>query len=394
MATFAHLWPVDPPAGITVNGVLSGIQSSAQQFTAAVTGYLAGLRWYRGATGSGIAPTRLSLWDVTTSSEVYATTSIPDTGLVGWQLHEVIQSVLFVAGRQYRVAACWPNGTTFYYTTTLPTPDSPLVFAVSPRYYNSGSCAFPNSQNAGTDYEPADAIWTDVNPGTDPPATEEGVASELASWLISTGDNTHQTDGLPWLIKTELDATKIIAQGALDVLTDPDGSPQSLTAFGLAMTGPIVAAISTFFTSSNGRLTGTTAAGGTAFETSDGRRATDLVAQIWSATTPARSLPPGAGWTLVDETDWDTTLAWNVGAHCYLVTVDSYPPAQPATSSPAGTWLYRLGWWTPLNGTYAGQRSFLEFGQQYLYQNGLWMPGVALQVRAATTGSVQAWVTG
>lgn len=355
------------------------------------------LRWYRFATGAGNKPTAMHLWDLTTHTQLENPT-VPDTGAVGWQTVTLAAARPLDATHTYAATIVMPNAMSegFWGNSLFSTAPAPFVGTGNLRCWQPGSTTGEPTSNDNVLVWGIDVTLGDQTIPPDPsdPVTVGNMSNTLAAWLISTGDNTHQVDGLPWLIRAELAATKAL----VDVIPEIGGTDWTKVSDIWKLSGDLadaeIAVWRAFFGDGKDRLTGTTAAGGTAFKTSDGRRATDLVAQIWSATTPARSLPPGTGWTMVDETDWDTTLAWNVGAHCYLVTVDSYPPAQPATSSPAGTWLYRLGWWAVLNGSYASGRQFLEFAQQYLYQNGLWMPGVALQARGGTTGSVQAWVTG
>jgi hypothetical protein len=270
----------------------------------------------------------------------------------------------------------------------------PAIFANPCRSYHYGGTVVSGETSDNGAVYGFDVTYQATGTPGPAPATPTDVQDSLADWFITTTDNQHQTDGLPWRTDANVSAIKTTTDAGLNLAGGLQGLSDSLAHAIQEASDWLAAGGSGFFPDLKDRLVGTSGGGGSAFYTSDGQLVSALVAQIYAGMTPARSLPPGTGWTLADETDWDTSLAWGVGAHCYLVTVDSYPPAQPATDGPAGTWLYRLGWWAVLNGSYASGRQWFEFAQQFLYLNGLWMPGLALQARGGTTGHVQAWTFG
>jgi hypothetical protein len=119
-----------------------------------------------------------------------------------------------------------------------------------------------------------------------------------------------------------------------------------------------------------------------------------LIAEIWQRTlvlrnTSAFGLPP---WSMAAEADFTDAIAFAEPADAYVLNITSYQPTQPATSSPAGLWLPRLGWWCVLTGSLASERRFVDFEQEMLSDQGRRMAGCAIQLKPGTMAHVQAWL--
>jgi hypothetical protein len=125
-----------------------------------------------------------------------------------------------------------------------------------------------------------------------------------------------------------------------------------------------------------------------------GAQSTDLSGTAGSAVgaLSGRTGFPATGWSMAAEADFEDAIAFAEPADAYVVNVTSYQSTQPATESPAGLWLYRLGWWCVLNGSLASRREFVEFQQQLLTDGGRRMPGCAIQLKPGTLATVQAWL--
>lgn len=125
-----------------------------------------------------------------------------------------------------------------------------------------------------------------------------------------------------------------------------------------------------------------------------GAQSTDLSGTAGSAVgaLSGRSGFPAGGWAMSAETDFNDNIAFVEPADAYVLSIISYQPTQPATSTAAGLWLPRLGWWCVLNGSLASQRSFVDFEQMLLTDQGRRMPGCAIELKPGTLAHVQAWL--
>jgi hypothetical protein len=104
--------------------------------------------------------------------------------------------------------------------------------------------------------------------------------------------------------------------------------------------------------------------------------------------------PVPADWTLVDETDFDTNLAWNVTADVYTVSFSDLGAGSINTVIDTVDVSYRLAWWAPWNGTSARDRRFIDFLEAQLYDGGVRMPGLVLHSPQGASGHIQAWTFG
>lgn len=401
----------DGYAGAGAYELTSGATEFGQFWRPTAGGTVTALRWYRVATGALRAPTVLRLWDTTTQTAVATASSIPDDGSVGWQTYNLPAAFDVVPGHGYAVSAYWPSGSHYCEASvgSLPSPDPGIAWQ-SPRCVlaPNGAPGYPNSFSTNTVNQLVDVTFAPASTPPDPGATPVDVGNQLADWLISTGDNTHQGDGLPWLTKLvadaisgvvgstpgQLDATKAVSDAIHDLLTSSNKNLGTLWDLAGHLTDLELAAYKALFGSGAARLTGTNSAGGSAFYTADGSLVSQLVAEIWQRVRVLRGdIGFGTdGWTMTAEGDFEDAIAFAEPADAYALHVTSYQPTQAANTSPAGLWLPRIGWWCVLTGSFASQRAFVDFERQLLSDQGRRMPGCAIQLKPGTLATVQAWV--
>lgn len=387
-----HLWDAQQGAPTLAAQALGATTEYGVAFQVTQATELSQLRWYRVQAGSANAPTTLRIWRADTSQVVYTAGSVPDNNAVGWQTHTLSPTVTLATGIEYRVAACWPAGSKQPYFTTLPSPPSGLAWSSTVRRFNLGACAFPAATNANAEYEAAD-VGVDITPGTIPqtPATYADLLNQLAAWLISTGDNTHQADGLPWLTKGVVDTINT-ATSAIKTVTDrldslSNGAISNLNAWSSGAITKLNQAsdlANNWPTLLNDRIFGSSAGGGSAFSA--------LADQIANDTYPLSPVQfPDTGWAQVADTTFDTSLAWAQEADLYVVSFADLGLNIVNTVAAGVDVSYRLAWWSPLNGGFARERRFIDFPDAHLEDGGRRMPGLLLHSRPGGTGTVQAW---
>lgn len=360
-------------------------------FVVDTDGTIEGLRAYIGNGGpfyNAWSPKYLSLWDESTGARVDTLGALAGATALGWAEYLFATPYQVYAGERYRVA--WEPGiaTAPWYlpqiaSTSLSTPPTGLSWASTPACQQATHTDPPQYPASSA----TAATWCDVIFNTDQVSAAginpRSLNNGLADWLISTGDNTHQTDGLPWLIKTELDATKTLVDGISTATTAASSSGTGLTGFLVAMTPSVLAAMGTFFANSNTVLEGSGAGGGgTAF--------TAISHQIASTIVPAGSFP-GTGWAMTAETDFTDAIAYSQPADLYVVDIYTSDPALGGATFDGVDAIFRLGWWTPLNGTYLQERRFFDFAHVHLVDGGRRMNGALIALPRTGTGHVQAW---
>lgn len=226
------------------------------------------------------------------------------------------------------------------------------------------------------------------------PATGGVVSENLGAWLSTDeGVQDHEEDGIPWLLKTELAATKLLVQGVLDNFRDADGNLRSIGDFAKEMTPTLVGVIKLFFNRGGTQLTGPTAAGGTAFAALQDRM-TDLENQLDGLADLVTAIPapfPGAGWTMADEVEFVQAKSWDVPADLYTLSTSDWPVSRPLNPVDGAPWRPRLGWWAPRNGDLLGARRFVDWEASILEDGGRRMQGVVVWLEPSTAGTLQAW---
>lgn len=330
--------------------------------------------------GSGYAvPTQLDLWQRDGATRLEHLTSVPTPTAAGWQWLSLSATRQLTAGHTYSVVQRVPpsSGWADKAGSALPVAPSPFSWGANFRTYEqSPASSLPSNQDAswlvGVDVRTTD-------PPADEPATFGDVQNAMADWLIATNDNTHQDDGLPWLIRVEAQATAQIVSAILDNFRDANGDVRSVGELARVVSGDVLDALALFFADAPGRLTGGSGGGGSAFT---------ATRQLVVAGPPA---VPATGWTLVDETDWTATLAWHVPADVYVVHITD-SAGNPVINVAGVDWIPRALWWAELNGTIASERHFTDFEYGQLYLPGRRMSGLLLRGRGDVAGHVQAWI--
>lgn len=244
------------------------------------------------------------------------------------------------------------------------------------------------------DGEPAGLTAPD--PGT---TTVSDLDNKLASWLINTGDNTHQSDGLPWL-------TQVDTQEMLSLLRIP-GAPAGTIAGGILKwvwdnRDALLAAYNSLVNHFSGTpdpsaphidtnvLTLLSRTGTLLDDDLSMMAALSLIQDSLATQNPVPF--PNAPWTLADETTFDTSLSWAVPADLYAVSFEDLGSGRVDTVVAGVNVSYRLAWWTFLNGDTAGERHFCDFPTAHLrWPDGSRMPGLLLHSPQGASGTVQAW---
>jgi len=224
-----------------------------------------------------------------------------------------------------------------------------------------------------------------------PPATGATTA-DLAAWLSNdSATNTHQSDGLPWQTKVDTAdiRTKVTAglnlTGGLQALSDS-------LAHTIQMASDYFAGrTATYFTDLKNRLIGASGGGGSAFFGPAGTQVSAGVEALLARSTNAQVGFPASPWEMTAETDFDDALAWAQPADLYVVTFATIPPTSPDNGRAGVPVHYRLAWWSPLNGTFAQERRWIDFTSEHLVNPAGRMPGLLLQTYEGGTGHVQAW---
>jgi hypothetical protein len=360
--------------------------------SAAIT--ITGVRWYRDDPNVNRDLHGLRLYDAS-DALLWSTLVQVDTHTVGWQTTELPTPIELPAGGPYKVCFDFPGGHVWNYflRADVGAPASPLLLDDNAECFRFASYGVPDtSRNIDI---PAVDIEIGGPSGGPTGGGGTGTTADLAAWLSSSADvNTHEGDGLPWLTKALLDAWNSgLGAGAVGyfqfmktainaVKERTDRLPDSIE----ALTNAILTNASDNVDLVLGGLA-TIQAGVDALTGGSGGTAGGALGAL-----SGRSAFPAEGWSLADETDWDTDLAWPVAADLYVFTVTTPPPGAAADSFAGVTWYHRLGSWTTLDGDQAGARAFLEFSPQQLQDGGRRMPGLALRTKNGTLGHVQAWL--
>lgn len=378
-------------------------------FKVTFAGEITHLRWKRQTT-SGDAPSAIRVWRASDETVVATAASITDGGTVGWKDCPITGGWRPDLNVEYRVAVSNPASSGLGAQSLNPVPAVPngLNLPQSGRAYHVATPYVYPSTIEPSAWEAVDVVYVPDSPPP-PPATTGDVDQALLDWLSSSSSvNLHQSDGLPWLTKTvvdairsatgntagQLDATKAVSDAIHDLLTSTDHNLGTLWDLAGHLADLEIAAWQAFFGAGAQRLTGPDSAGGSAFYTADGELISQLVAETWQRVRVLRGdIGFGTdGWTMSAEADFEDAIAFAEPADAYTLHITSYQPTQAASTSPAGLWLPRIGWWCILTGAHASQRQFVDFEQQLLSDQGHRMPGCAIQLKPGTLATVQAWL--
>jgi hypothetical protein len=389
-------------------------QEWANDFVVQADVPLVGLMWFRRTTTANRVPSILRLWRADTQAIVWQAPSIPDNGQVGWQTITGVDLPILLSGVHYRVSYVWPAAVQdgCAYTDNPnpgPVPEYPLAYGAVKQYENGG--ANLGTGGAATTGFPGVAGGPSLVMGLDvlvdatglqgAGVTQADIDAIMRAWFSGTL-NDHPND-LPAV--TSADAKQLIA-----LLTTTDTSNLAL-----GIGGQVNAAIATIssvltivsYLQDNGLpdINGWVNAARDVLSAKS-----DALAALLNTSSDALtsgfgqvghiaatqgggggfSGDPASGWYLVDETDWQGALAWQVPADMYVLSLTDLAGRTPVDV--AGVqWYPRLGWWAPLNGFQVGSRRYFDFLINQLVVEGGNMPGVLLKTGNPITGHIQAW---
>ena len=390
---------------------ISVLQEIANKVRFTSTGYVDGLAWRRVVNGTGNKPQHLRLWDGPTQTILVDVPAVTDDGLIGWQWSYLAQPVAVQSGRDYYVSTGWVSGDTRGQELTHPLTSVPAEYVIpaSYCYFVNNNWGFPVTDNANGAVFPMDVEWSAGGSPVNPqPATSGDVDNALADWLISTSDNTHQTDGLPWLTKAQVDDTNTKVTSGLNLAGGLQGLSDSL-AHTLQMASDWLASGSTtIFTDLKNRVLGASGGGGSAFYGPGGTQVATGVEQLLASCvdptvlgahlallreqlTLSPDLADTTRWTLVDTVTGAGDGLVDLQADLYTLTLTAIPAPQPQLSVADSTWVPRWGWVCPRVHGRFHQRQFQDVLPAVVTARELFMDGLLIHTEPAISWSVSAY---
>jgi hypothetical protein len=352
------------------------------------------LGFYRPDTGSGVRPDGLALFDRAGGALLAHVVTPTDTGSVGWQFSDLDTPVLGTNGSEYVVVAHYPAGNVWARVsgTSKPVPPTNTAWLSIPRQDESGlgETAYPSSPETGSFFNAVDVTLSDPTPSAGGPPTGVG---DLAAWLSNDAAvNTHQSDGTPW-------ETNALGTGASGFAAIKGVVDTIATSVGSGL-GTAVSALTTAVGTANTALVHAATTWSDALATALQNMSDDFAS--FGASKPAQgggdfgtgTFPSNVGtlvWTLLDETDFVGSIAWAQPADVYVLSITTLPIGLPLNLTDGVHTIYRCGWWTPLNGSFARQRSYIDFEDNHLAIGAERMPGVLVSLQPGGEGHIQAW---
>lgn len=378
-----RLWRDGQTPGNVTTG---GGQEVGTAFVPLKDGVATHILYYRSSGSSAITSGRL--WAAGNATAL-ATATLPsgDQTDQGWQTMPLDAPINVSGGVTYIASVTWTSGVSQRYDN----PISPFNGAEFQRYFeafNSTAGSLPTGSGYQGEVRAVDVL---VDFGAPAGATAGEVSNALTDWLDTVeGTQAHSAPLLTYQEATSLDhGFAKLAEGLNRVLnqtgdviaaagnTVAEAWDLTLRAFGLHG-APIDSSVSK----------------------ADGTKAIDVLLDLAPlAGAEGRILAlqrdfvplPGAGWELADETDFTREIAWAVPADAYSLVVTSYPIIHDEIDVAGVTWLPRLGWWAPLNGTQGRDRRFINFSENQLDDWPRRLPGVVIRLDAQVEAHLQAW---
>lgn len=357
------------------------------------------LRWYAPNTTTTDKPTALRIWDTTTTTIVATAPSVPHNGTQGWQSVSLTSAFTPVVGREYVVAAGLPVGAHIAFSTSVPQPPAPLAIhgTAGVQSSNGGSGLYP--ANAAAQYWFVDLEFdTSFVPS---PEGGQALVGDLdlveASWH-STDANDHPTTSATykgWQNTVDIAAGINVAGGASGATIGGIAAwvwanRDSLLWAYNQLRGHFAATPDATYPEIDTNVLTLLSRTGTLVSDN-----TSIMAALLNIQDDLSKLvhpPAPASWVLQDETDFDTSLAWNVPADVYTVSFSDLGSGIVNTSIGGSADVsYRLAWWAPWNGSASRDRRFIDFPEAQLYDGGIRMPGVVLFSQQGAQGHIQAW---
>lgn len=245
-------------------------------------------------------------------------------------------------------------------------------------------------------------LWSDdATPGTGGTDGSTGVggpaySGDLAAWLSSdNGSQLHETDGLPWLTKTAVDAIKVVtdklgASGSGNSLNWVKALWDLAGDFSDAEIGWLKG-----FLAKRDQLVGASGGGGSAFYGPSGTQVAEgvetllasgitpttlgaAIALLREQLTLSPDLSDTSRWTLVDTTSGDGDALISQQADAYFLSITAYPSTQPAHGVAGTLWLPRWGWVCPRVHGHFAQRQFHDVMPTIVTSEGHFMDGLLI----------------
>jgi hypothetical protein len=400
MAT-TWLWPDTKGFGTSTQGF--GASTWGNRFRVTVNCQATRMRWYKKGTSPGERPTNIRLWRADTQAMLADVAVTSDSGQAGWQTLTIPTPVDLVAYHEYRVSIDTPGNSTL---VSYNLHSGPLLQPKFPAQWIADTytrCFLLNQQGYPSTYDDTNqefGVDCEITfDSTAVPPAETSIGNDLAAWL-DTNDGT-QANSAPLLTHAQVTDSghglAAIASNIGDVFSSV-GSALHSTVGGIASTLTSVSSTLTTVATNVTTLLNRISADLITLLNNASQAVLDFLNGLggplpWTQPRLHNDPPvPGPGWTLVNETDWDTELAWDVPADVYVITVTTIPASQEQIDVAGVNWIPRVAWWCQLNGTHPGERHFLDFELNEASLLPVRCPGILLHARVSgTLGHIQAW---
>ena len=287
-------------------------------------------------------------------------------------------------------------------------PPSDWIFDAHGFYDNTSGQAFPNT--------PGDAVFLGLGvgfgtSGAGPPGAGQGnptLTGDNYAWLSNDPTvNTHQTDGLPWIMNQGILGLINTVGNILTIVQ----AIQSVVNAGLNLAGGLQHLSDQLATGLNNLADwlagGHGGPGGSAVKRPDGTTSIDLEGQILDAvntisdeilrqtqdiqflSAPLAGFP--TGFTLQATTSFTDCLSWAQNADVYVMHFTDIPPRFGPTDVCGVNFIPRLAWWSPLDGTLPGERHYLDFEYNQITWAQGQMPGILIFCQHGGGGTIEAY---
>lgn len=370
-------------------------QQVANAWHPTTAGYVNALRYRRDASEPNPWPDYLTLWRASDGVKMAEVQISADPGGASdaWVTVELAESIPVANSVVYVVAAHYPPGHGRFQGlySGAGTPPTGLAWTTPVfRYLNSGGNAYPTSTDAS--YVNAVDVAFDTTPSHTPSTGIPEVTGNLADWLdTETGTQEHSAPLLTYQAVTDGDTGLEAIAGNIGSIM---GASWSSAADTLHQIGTKVASILTKVT--DGPLPGIAGLETLANTIIDAlEAAAEYMAHpnTGGAGALANNPPlPGTGWNLIAEADFDDCDTITVQCHLIVLDFSAFPVSRPAHNVCGVPIRYRLGWWCPMNGDFAGPRQFIDFEKMHVQDAGRLMNGALIVCEPGTSGHWQAWL--
>lgn len=357
------------------------------------------ISWHRRTSGDG-APASLDIWRVSTTLSVAHVAVSGDDGSTGWHNQTVSPAVTLLAGVDYIVGGNYAAGAVINYWATSP-PSIGSGFTLVGARFGGGGAAAPSMPDSVSSVELAAMSVSTAPPPPPPTGGSDGstgvgdptLTGDLEAWLSDDPDlNKRHDDSAPY--KTQALAVGGSGFDAIKAVADTIA-----TSVGTGLR-TAVTTLTTNLATANTALVHAATTWSDALASALQAMSDDFAS--FGASKPAQgggdfgsgTFPSNVGtlvWTMLEETDFVGSIAWAQPADVYVLSITARPIGLPLNLTDGVHTIYRCGWWTPLNGSFARQRSYIDFEDSHLAIGAERMPGVLVSLLPGGEGHIQAW---